>query len=99
MVGDENRGGPAGLILAASIKRVREGLRLSFAELSRKLAEVDRPIPELGLRRIEKGERRVDYDDLLALCVVLEICPVDLMVPGNLVEHHTYLVAPKAAAT
>jgi hypothetical protein len=39
-----------------------------------------RPIPELGLRRVELGERRVDYDDLLALAYVLQIAPVDLMV-------------------
>jgi hypothetical protein len=29
---------------------------------------------------IERGERRVDYDDLLALAYVLKVCPVDLMV-------------------
>jgi len=34
----------------------------------------------LGLRRIEIGERRVDFDDLLAIAYVLQVCPVDLMV-------------------
>ena len=53
--------------------RVRTAQRLGYAELARNLAKVGRPIPELGLRRIERGERRVDFDDLLALSYVLKI--------------------------
>lgn len=34
----------------------------------------------LALQRIETMKRRVDFDDLLALCHVLQICPVDLIV-------------------
>jgi hypothetical protein len=74
------RVGPAGEVLATNIRRVRTAQRLGYAELSRLLANIGRPIPELGLRRIEIGERRVDFDDLVALCYVLEVCPVDLMV-------------------
>ena len=80
MPSEDTRVGPAGEVLAASIKRVRTARRLSYAELSRQLADIGRPIPELGLRRIELGERRVDYDDLLAISYVLQIAPVDLMV-------------------
>ncbi len=80
MTSEDVRVGAAGLVLAANIKRARTGRRWSFAELSRLLADAGRPIPELGLRRIELGERRCDYDDLLAIAYVLEICVVDLMV-------------------
>ncbi len=80
MVTEDARVGPAGEVLAANIKRVREAQRLTYAELSRNLSDIGRPIPELGLRRIERGERRVDFEDLLALCYVFRICPVDLMV-------------------
>jgi hypothetical protein len=59
---------------------------------------VGHPIPELGLRRIEKGERRVDVDDLLALCLVLGITPVDLLVPKDVADDQWYQVAPKATA-
>jgi hypothetical protein len=45
-------------VLAANIHRVRTAQRLGFAELFRLLSDVGRPIPELGLRRKEKGERR-----------------------------------------
>ncbi len=71
-------------------------MRLSYAGLSRRLT--GHPIPELGLRRIEKGERRVDVDDLLALYLVLEITPVDLLVPKDADASQRYQVAPKATA-
>ena len=67
-------------MLAANIRRVRETQRLTYAELSRRLAEVGRHVPVLALQRIETMKRRVDFDDLLALCYVLQICPVDLIV-------------------
>jgi len=86
--------GPAGMALAANIARVREAQRLSYIDLSRELAKAGRSIPELGLRRIEKGERRVDFDDLLALAYVLEVCPVDLMVSSEAADGDPYPVVP-----
>jgi transcriptional regulator with XRE-family HTH domain len=94
----ENQVGTASQVLAANIKRVREDMRLSYAGLARRLTTIGHPIPELGLRRIEKGERRVDVDDLLALCLVLEITPVDLLVPKDEAAGQWYQVTPKATA-
>jgi hypothetical protein len=94
MAVDDTRIGPAGEVLAASIRRIRTAQRLAFAELSRELDKVGRPIPELGLRRIERGERRVDYDDLLALAYVLRVCPVDLMVSSAANDDDPYPVIP-----
>jgi hypothetical protein len=37
-------------------------------------------------------------DEFLALCLVLEICPVDLLVPIDLGEYQPYRVAPNVAA-
>jgi transcriptional regulator with XRE-family HTH domain len=90
---EDARIGPAGEVLAGNVKRVREAQRLTYAELARKLAKVGRPIPELGLRRIERAERRVDFEDLLALCYVLQICPVDLMVSKDATDE-PYPVTP-----
>jgi transcriptional regulator with XRE-family HTH domain len=73
--------GPAGESLRNNIKRIREEKRLTFVELSKQLDEIGRPIPVLGLRRIEKGERRVDVDDLMALADVLKTPPVLLLLP------------------
>ncbi|MGO1399578.1 MAG: hypothetical protein ACTHVO_14380 [Brevibacterium yomogidense] len=55
---------------------------LTFAEMSRQLESRGRPIPPLGLRRIEAGERRVDVDDLMAIAVVLDVSPMRLLLPG-----------------
>lgn len=68
MAGKEIRLGPAGEQVRANVKRLRG--HMSYAELSRELERVGRPIPPLGLKRIEEGERRVDVDDLVALAEV-----------------------------
>jgi transcriptional regulator with XRE-family HTH domain len=81
------------MVLAANIARVREARRLSYIELSRELSKAGRPIPELGLRRIEKGERRVDFDDLMAIAYVLRVCVVDLAV-SNEATDEPYFVTP-----
>ena len=93
MASEDVRVGPAGEVLAANIKRVREARRLGYAEFSRQLTGIGRPIPELGLRRIELGERRVDADDLLALSYVLQVAVVDLLVPKDM-NDEPYPITP-----
>lgn len=61
------------------MKRLREDQRLTFVELADRLSKIGRPIPVLGLRRIERGERRVDVDDLFSLAEVLGVEPIALL--------------------
>lgn len=68
--------GEAGQRIARNVKRLRQQQRLTRAEMSSKLAEMGRPIPVLSISRIEKCERRVDIDDLVALAEVLRV-PAD----------------------
>jgi transcriptional regulator with XRE-family HTH domain len=91
--------GPVGEALRHNVKRLREMKKLTFVELSAKLTEVGRPIPVLGLRRIERGERRVDVDDLAALAVVLAAPPVDLLVPPRAGEDDPYGLTPEVETT
>jgi hypothetical protein len=98
MAVEEGRVGPAGWVLAENIRRIRDAQRLTYAELARLLAEAGREIPVLGLRRIEYKERRVDFDDLLALAYVLKVCPVDLMV-SNLATSEPYPVTAEIEST
>jgi transcriptional regulator with XRE-family HTH domain len=91
--------GPVGDVLRGNIKRIREAQRLTYVALSERLTELGRPIPVLGLRRIERGERRVDVDDLVALAVALATPPVDLMVPGDAADDATYGVTPEVSTT
>jgi transcriptional regulator with XRE-family HTH domain len=75
------RVGSAGKVLAANIARIRKRRGMTFLELSARTEELGNPIAVLGLRRIERGERRVDYDDLMVLAAALDEQPVYLMTP------------------
>ncbi len=82
MADKRNPLGPTGEAVRANIHRRREDQNLSYAQLSRRLkTETGRSIPELGIRRIEEGNRRVDTDDLVALAVVLKTSPATLLMP------------------
>lgn len=73
--------GSAGEQVASNVRLIREAQRLTYVELAERLAETGRPIPVLGLRRIERGERRVDVDDLIALALVFGVRPEFLWAP------------------
>lgn len=75
--------GPTGETVRANIQRLRKDQNLGYTKLARILKEeIDRPIPDLGLRRIEAGDRRVDVDDLMALAVALGVSPATLLMPA-----------------
>jgi transcriptional regulator with XRE-family HTH domain len=73
--------GPTGVLAAARVRELREARGLSYAELSARLTAAGRPIPPLGLRRIESQDRRIDADDLVALAAVLGVNPSALLLP------------------
>ena len=71
--------GPIGENVRTNIQRIRTRRKITYKELSDMLAAVGRPIPTLGLSRLENGERRVDVDDLVALSKVFGTSPAILM--------------------
>lgn len=77
--------GDAGKAVSRNVKRLREQQRLTFVELSERLAALEppRPIPVLGLRRIEREERRVDVDDLFAFAEVFGVSPISLVLDSD----------------
>ncbi|GEB97681.1 hypothetical protein CFL01nite_11760 [Corynebacterium flavescens] len=81
MAGRKSSIGPTGEAVRANIIRIREGQNLSYAEVTRRLTEAGRAIPELGLRNIERGQRKVDVDELVALAQVLGVAPITLLMP------------------
>lgn len=93
MAGKKNELGPIGEAAAENIKRLREEMRMSYAEMSRHLEELGRAIPPLGLRRIEEGERRIDADDLVALAIVLQVSPLAILLPDA--DSHVVSGRPK----
>lgn len=80
-VEDESTPGTLGDQVARQLKRLRETRRLPYTELSDRLTALGYPIPVLGLRRIERGERRVDVDELAALALALNVPPLALLFP------------------
>jgi 8-oxo-dGTP pyrophosphatase MutT (NUDIX family)/transcriptional regulator with XRE-family HTH domain len=75
--------GPVGRYVLANLKELREVRGLNYKQLSERLTALGRPIPTLGLSRIERGDRRVDADDLVALALALEVNPSALLLPRN----------------
>lgn len=73
--------GKTGTTVARNIKNLRG--RMSYTELAERLIRLDRPIPTLGLRKIESGGRRVDVDDLMALALALDVSPISLLMPKS----------------
>ncbi len=73
--------GDVGHTVATNIRSHRETQRLTYAELSGRLAALGRPIPVPGLLRIERAERRVDVDDLTAIAHLLGLglAPAELL--------------------
>jgi transcriptional regulator with XRE-family HTH domain len=71
--------GPTGEHVAENLQRLRGAM--SYRELSERLEALGRPIPVLGLSRIESKARRVDADDLVALAIALDVSPVRLLLP------------------
>jgi transcriptional regulator with XRE-family HTH domain len=81
MAGHAKALGPAGMRAAENLRRMRQHRGFSYAELARRLAGLGHPILDTGLLKIEKGDRRVDVDDLVALAAALEVSPADLLGP------------------
>jgi transcriptional regulator with XRE-family HTH domain len=73
--------GATGEAVRANISSIREAKRLPVTRLSAQLETLGRPIPPLGIRRIEAGERRVDVDDLMAFAIALSVSPASLLMP------------------
>lgn len=80
--------GPTGRTVASNVQRLRKKHGLAFTELAARLDSLGRPIPTLGLRKIEAAERRVDADDLVALALALGTNPNALLLPPTENSHH-----------
>lgn len=91
--------GPAGDVLRANLRRIREGQRLSYPALSARMAAGGRALPPLTLARTERGRRQVDVDDLLVYAVAYGVAPVDLLVPGVLADDAPWRPVPAVSLT
>jgi len=87
-------------IIGDRVAKVRDARRMTQEALAQAMRDVGIDWGRVVVAKLEKGIRPfVKVDELLALCVVLEISPVDLLVPLDLGEYQPYRVARDVAAT
>jgi transcriptional regulator with XRE-family HTH domain len=80
----------------AAIRRYRD---MTQEELAEAMRSAGIPWQRITLAKFESGKRSyLTVDELLALCMVLEISPVDLIVPRELKPDQPYHVSPEATA-
>lgn len=73
--------GPTGRTVAANIARLRERRGLTTRQLSATLERAGRAIPASGITRMEKAERVVTVDELVALAAAFGVSPSALLLP------------------
>lgn len=74
--------GPTGLRVGRRLNELRRARGSTLGELEARLTELGRPILLSALSKIEKGQRRVDVDDLVALARALDVSPNSLLLPS-----------------
>lgn len=82
--------GPVSRRVAENVRKLREKRRLTRQQVSDHLAALGRHILPSGVAKLEeekdKGARRVDVDDLVALALVLDVSPLRLLLPETAEE-------------
>lgn len=81
--------GPTGQAVAANLTRFRKRREMTSRQLSAALTRAGRPIPASGITRMERGERHVTVDELVALAAVLKTSPSALLLPLDDDPAHT----------
>lgn len=74
--------GPTAATVGTNVRRIRDEVRgWSTYELAGLLTKRGRPIAPSAVSKIERGERQVTVDDLMALAYVLRVNPNALLFP------------------
>jgi len=79
MSGNSIKPGPTSEIVRANIRCLRRARQLTLAQVSARLAETGRPMAVTVISKVERGERRIDADDLVAFAEVFGIAPARLL--------------------
>ncbi|MEU6189039.1 DEAD/DEAH box helicase family protein [Nocardia sp. NPDC047038] len=73
--------GPTGIRVGQRLRHLRQSSGRTLDWVSTRLGELGRPIDLSALAKLEKGQRRVDVDDLVALALALDVSPNWLLLP------------------
>lgn len=91
--------GPVGENLIRAVQQLRRLRGMTYKQLSAALEAAGRPIFPLGLSRLEKAERRVDVDELVAFASVFGVAPAELLAPGDIPADHPAILAARSLAS
>jgi transcriptional regulator with XRE-family HTH domain len=69
--------------VADNVRRFRNSHRLTVYELADRLKTGGHAIAASAISKIERGERQVTVDDLMALAIALDVPPISLLLPEN----------------
>ncbi|MEU0588276.1 helix-turn-helix transcriptional regulator [Streptomyces sp. NPDC006132] len=75
--------GPTSKRVAENIAHWRKARGLQQKDLSQRMAEVGRPMLPTVISKIERGDRRIDIDDLVALSLALRVGLLRLLLPAT----------------
>jgi transcriptional regulator with XRE-family HTH domain len=78
-----NEIGPVGHYAARNLESLREARLLSQKDLAAVVSKLGRPMTMQIVSKIEKGERRIDADDLIAFALALKVAPSALLLPRD----------------
>lgn len=85
--------------MADNVHQLRERRGLSIRQLAGKLGDLlDKPFHPSGVVKIEKGERGVDADDLVALALALGVTPNRLLLTEDVADATVQLTATREAS-
>jgi transcriptional regulator with XRE-family HTH domain len=73
--------GPTAERVAKNIERIRKARQLKQKDLSDLLGRLGRPTLPTVISKIERGERRIDVDDVVAFALALNVSPLTLLLP------------------
>ncbi|MFE5397444.1 helix-turn-helix domain-containing protein [Streptomyces sp. NPDC056568] len=90
--------GPATAEVARNIQRVRKARQLKQSEVSARLAAAGRPTLPTVVSKVERGERRIDVDDLVAFGRALGVPPALLLYPLG-TDEEVEVLAGQSAST
>lgn len=74
--------GPTAEAVSKNIRRTREQRGLTIYELAAKLQAVGRPVAPSAVAKMERAERQVTVDDLVAVALALNTSPISLLLPA-----------------
>lgn len=83
--------GPTAQRVARNVNALRRALGWDLKDLSAQLAELGQPVSLGQLSKLERGDRRVDVDDLVALAVALDVAPSRLLLTAEAGEEEVNL--------